>query len=208
MENNTALKNILNELERIGKKINGLQSSGNKISEKGLALVESQLKNVSSTLEILEEVVVNNAMPAGRQESVAVAEETIPVDVKEVVAMSLENTAPEIVEVVKQTEPAPVADKKTKTKTPENPDNSLVGKMKRKPIKDLRTAIGINEKFAFIKLFGGDATAWGNALQKLNSFSSYWEAEAMLSEFNQKYKWKEEDETLQSLMDLVERRYM
>jgi hypothetical protein len=57
-------------------------------------------------------------------------------------------------------------------------------------------------------LFGGDATAWTNALQKLNSFSSYWEAEAMLSEFNQKYKWKDDDETLQTLMDLVERRYM
>jgi len=201
MENNAALNNILKELERIGKKVNGLQSQGNKISGKALALVEAQLKNVSSTLEILEEVAVNN-------ESVAVAEETIPVDVKEVVAMSLENTAPEIIEVVKQPEPAPVAEKKAKPVKEQNPDNTLVAKMKRKPIKDLRTAIGINEKFAFIKLFGGDATAWTNALQKLNSFSSYWEAEAMLSEFNQKYKWKEEDETLQSLMDLVERRYM
>jgi phage gpG-like protein len=201
MENNTALNNILSELDRISKKLNGLQSQGNKVSEKGLALVEAQLKNVSATLEILEDAVVNN-------ESVAVAEETIPVDVKEVVAMSLENTASEIVEVVKQPEPAPVAEKKSKPAKEQNSDNSLVAKMKRKPIKDLRTAIGINEKFAFIKLFGGDATAWTNALQKLNSFSSYWEAEAMLSEFNQKYKWKEEDETLQNLMDLVERRYM
>lgn len=201
MENNAVLNNILNELNGIGKKINDLKSQGNKISGKGLALVEAQLKNVSSTLEILEEVVVNN-------ESVAVAEETIPVDVKEVVAMSLENTVPEIIEVVKQPESVPVAEKKAKPLKEQNPDNSLVAKMKRKPIKDLRTAIGINEKFAFIKLFGGDATAWTNALQKLNSFSSYWEAEAMLSEFNQKYKWKEEDETLQSLMDLVERRYM
>jgi hypothetical protein len=128
--------------------------------------------------------------------------------VKEVVAMSLENTAPEKVEIIKQQEPVPVAEKKSKPAKEQNPDNSLVGKMKRKPIKDLRTAIGINEKFAFIKLFGGDATAWTNALQKLNSFSSYWEAEAMLSEFNQKYKWKDDDETLQTLMDLVERRYM
>ncbi len=201
MENNTALKNISNELDRIGQKINGLQSSGNKISQKGLALVEAQLKNVSSILELLEEAIVNI-------ESVAVAEETIPVDVKEVVGISLENLTPEITEALKQPEPAPVAEKKAKSAKEENPDNSLVAKMKRKPIKDLRTAIGINEKFAFIKLFGGDATAWTNALQKLNSFSSYWEAEAMLSEFNQKYKWKEEDETLQSLMDLVERRYM
>jgi hypothetical protein len=201
MENNVVLKNILNELDRIGKKVNALQSQENKISGKALALVEAQLKNVSSTLEILEEIAVN-------YESVAVAEETIPVDVKEVVGMSLENTAPEIAEVVKQPEPAAVAEKKPKPAKEQTPDNSLVAKMKRKPIKDLRTAIGINEKFAFIKLFGGDATAWTNALQKLNSFSSYWEAEAMLSEFNQKYKWKEEDETLQSLMDLVERRYM
>lgn len=201
MENNAALNNILNELERIKQKVEVLQPQENKISWKVLALVEAQLKNVSSTLEILDEAVVNN-------ESVAVAEETIPVDVKEAVAMSLENTTLEIVEVVKQPQPGPVAEKKSKSAKEQNPDNSLVAKMKRKPIKDLRTAIGINEKFAFIKLFGGDATAWSNALQKLNSFSSYWEAEAMLSEFNQKYKWKEEDETLQSLMDLLERRYM
>ena len=101
MENNAALSNILNELENIGKKVSALQSHGNKISEKALALVAAQLKNVSSTLEILEEAVVYN-------ETVAVAEETIPIDVKEVVAMSLENTATEKVEVVKQPEPAPV----------------------------------------------------------------------------------------------------
>ena len=201
MENNTALKNISNELDRIGQKINGLQSSGNKISQKGLALVEAQLKNVSSILELLEEAIVNI-------ESVAVAEETIPVDVKEVVGISLENLTPEITEALKQPEPAPVAEKKAKSAKEENPDNSLVAKMKRKPIKDLRSAIGINEKFEFIELLDGDATAWTNALRKLKFFSSYWEAEAMLSEFNQKYKWKEEDETLQSLMDLVERRYM
>jgi hypothetical protein len=208
MENNTALKNILNELEHIGKKINSLQSQGNRISDKALSLVEAQLRNVASTLEILEEAVVNNVLPAARSESIAVAEETIPVDVKKVVGMSLENSATEVAEVVKKQEPMSVIEKKVKPVKEENPDNSLVAKMKRKPIKDLKTVIGINEKFAYIKLFGGDATAWTNALQKLNSFSAYWEAEAMLSEFNQKYKWKEEDETLQSLMDLVERRYM
>lgn len=201
MENNTAFNNILSELENLRIKIKDFQSQENIISEKAIGLVEAQLKNISSTLDVFKEVALNN-------ESIAVAEETIPVDVKEVVAMSLENTAPVIIEVVKQQEPAPVAEKKAKPVKEQNPDNSLVAKMKRKPIKDLRTAIGINEKFAFIKLFGGDATAWTNALQKLNSFSSYWEAEAMLSEFNQKYKWKEGDETLQSLMDLVERRYM
>ena len=201
MENNTAFNNILSELENLRIKIKDFQSQGNIISEKAIGLVEAQLKNISSTLDVFKEAALNN-------EFIAVAEETIPVDVKEVVAMSLENTAPVIIEVVKQQEPAPVAEKKAKHVKEQNPDNSLVAKMKRKPIKDLRTAIGINEKFAFIKLFGGDATAWTNALQKLNSFSSYWEAEAMLSEFNQKYKWKEGDETLQSLMDLVERRYM
>ncbi len=201
MENE--LNNISKELAGIIEKIRTLQSSGKIIPEKALALVEAQLKNVYSTLEIVEEFEEKNVIEAG-----AVAEETIPVDIKEVVAMSLENTAPEIAEDVKPTEPTSVAEKKTKPAKAEKTDSSLVEKMKRKPIKDLRTAIGINEKFAYIKLFGGDANAWGNALQKLNSFSSYWEAEAMLSEFSQKYKWKDEDETLQNLMDLVERRYM
>ncbi|MCG3165668.1 MAG: hypothetical protein POELPBGB_01436 [Bacteroidia bacterium] len=199
MENNSVLNNILSELEGISKQVQNLQVQENKASAKVLGLVHAQLKNISSTLEILEEVVVNN-------KSVAVAEETIPVDVKEVVGLSLENAVPEKAEVVNQ--PEPVVEKKPKPVKEQTSDNSLVAKMKRKPIRDLKTAIGINEKFAFIKLFGGDATAWSNALQKLNSFSSYWEAEAMLSEFNQKYKWKEDDETLQSLMDLVERRYM
>ncbi len=201
MENE--LNSISKEIAGIIEKISALQSSGKIIHKKVLALVEAQLKNVYSTLEIVEELEEENTM-----ETIAVAEETIPVDIKEVVEMSLENTALETVEVVKQAEAVPVAEKKSKPVKAEKTDNSLVEKMKRKPIKDLRTAIGINEKFAFIKLFGGDANAWGNALQKLNSFSSYWEAEAMLSEFSQKYKWKDEDETLQSLMDLVERRYM
>lgn len=198
MEKNNALSHISKQLISLNEKINNLQSSGKIIPEKGFALVEAQLKIVSQTLDILEEAIEKN-------ETVANAEETIPIDIKEVVGMSLENTAPQVLE---KEEPKPVTKKTTSNKKEENPDNSLVGKMKRKPLKDLRTAIGINEKFAFIKLFGGDATACSNALQKLNSFSSYWEAEAMLSEFNKKYNWKEEDETLQTLMELVERRYL
>ncbi len=198
----SALNNSINELNSIREKINELRSSGKQISENGLELLQSQLKNVSRTLALLEELETVN-------ETVAVAEETIPVNIKQVVGMSLENVpVAETVEVIKQEEPKVVVSQKAKPAKEQKPDNSLGEKMKRKPIKDLKTAIGINEKFAFIKLFGGDATAWTNALQKLNSFSSYWEAEAMLSEFNQKYKWKEEDETLQTLMDLVERRYM
>ncbi len=201
MENE--LNSISKEIAGIIQKISVLQSSGKIIHKKVLALVEAQLKNVYSTLEIVEELEEENTM-----ETIAVAEETIPVNIKEVVGMSFENSAPEVAEAVKTSEPTPVPERKNKPVKAEKTDNSLVEKMKRKPIKDLRTAIGINEKFAFIKLFDGDVTAWGNALQKLNSFSAYWEAEAMLTEFHQKYKWKEEDETLQSLMELVQRRYL
>jgi len=190
----SALNNSINELNNIREKINKLQFSGKQFSEKALELLEEQLKNVSRTLALLEEMEVKN-------EAVAVAEETIPVDIKEVVGRSLD----EIAEIIIS---APVAEKKSKAAKEERTDNSLMAKMKSKPIKDLKTAIGINEKFAFIKLFGGDVTAWTNALQKLNSFSAYWEAEAMLDEFSKKYNWREEDETLQSLMELVQRRYL
>lgn len=200
MENSEALSKIENEIKQLSQRINDLKNSENAVSESGLELISAQLKLADQTLEVLQQL-------SKKDETRAVAEETIPVNIEQVVGMSLENNAVTPVEEKKE-EPTPVAKKIPLTAKEEKADNSLAGKMKNKPIADLKSAIGINEKFAFIKLFGGDSTAWTNALQKLNSFSAYWEAEAILSEYQQKYNWKEDDEALQSLTLLVQRRYL
>lgn len=193
-------ENISKQLNKINEKINDMNSSGKAISADAVELIEAQLKNVYQTLEIFEK-------QKAKENLAAVAEETIPVDIKEVVGISLENAATVIAEEIIPAESVSVVEKTTKTANAEKQDNSLAGKMKRKPIKDLTTAIGINEKFGFIQYFGNDSEAWSNALNKLNS-SSLQEAENLLEEFAKKYKWKEDDELLQTLTDLVQRRYL
>jgi|GEM_PF-3328519 len=202
MENQEKANHLIKELKAIIESINKLGNSATSNPLLGLDVISSQVESLRRMVYLIEEL---DKYP--EKENQAVAEETIPVDMKEAVGRSLENIAPEVIRKEEKEEPAPVLKKRTNASKEEKQDNSLAGKMKTKPIKDLRTAIGINEKFAFIKLFGGDATAWSNALQKLNSFSSYWEAEAHLDEYIRKYNLNEEDETLQTLKELVQRRY-
>lgn len=206
MENSEALTIIYFELEKLKERIDTFKKSGVLIPESGLQLISSHLVLAYQTLETLQDL---GKMNHNKKNSVS--EETTPIELKVKVAITPkklieEPSKPE--EIILKPEPVSDVKKKSVTFNEEKPDNSLAGKMKSKPIRDLKTAIGINEKFAFIKLFGGDATAWNNALQKLNSFSAYWEAEALLDEYNQKYSWKEEDETLQTLSELVQRRYL
>lgn len=197
MENSEALSKIKNELEKISGLLNDPE---NNFSEEVLQLTIDQVTVAGRMLSLSRKAIEKEEV----QEQV-VAEETIPVDVKEVIGLSLENTVPEEKEEV---EVPPVTEKKNVKASEEKPDNTLAGKMKRKPIADLKTAIGINEKFAFISLFGSNSNTWNEALQKLNSLSSFEEAEGLIAEFSTQFNWKEDDETLQTLMELLQRRYL
>ena len=76
-------------------------------------------------------------------------------------------------------------------------------------IKDLKTAIDINQKFAFInELFNGDVDEFSQALDKLNSCSDLTSANHFLNvDLKEKHKWDQEP-ALNSLKDFVTRRYL
>ncbi len=79
------------------------------------------------------------------------------------------------------------------------------------PIKDLTKAMGLNEKiFTINELFAGDNKAFDTAIKTLNTFNSFDQAKAYLSEnFVNQYNWtsKTKKKKAINLIKLVRRRY-
>ena len=89
-----------------------------------------------------------------------------------------------------------------------NSSNSIIEKALRKPISDLRSAIGINEKYAFInELFKGDSESYTNFLEGINTSSSKEKADEIINTADQKYSWNKESKPYNTFMELVERRF-
>jgi hypothetical protein len=90
-----------------------------------------------------------------------------------------------------------------------NTDKSLAAKLQKNPIKDLKAAIGINEKFKFInELFEGNLQKYNDGITKLNAFKNSDDAIAFLSSLKSEFSWNENTEAFQELNDLVQRRYL
>lgn len=77
------------------------------------------------------------------------------------------------------------------------------------PIRDLRKAIGINDRYVFInELFGGNEAMFERSLKTLNGFSILAEAEFwMQRELQVKMGWKEDDPLALQFIQLVRRRF-
>lgn len=77
------------------------------------------------------------------------------------------------------------------------------------PIKDLRKAIGINDRYSFInELFRGDETMYERSIKTINSFNIYGEAELWIKrELKLKLAWSEESKSVQLFDQLVNRRF-
>ncbi|MFO8234105.1 MAG: hypothetical protein R6U04_01685 [Bacteroidales bacterium] len=84
--------------------------------------------------------------------------------------------------------------------------NDVSSKMQAKPINDLIKAIGVNDKFLFIReLFDGNKEKYHEALQILNELPSMAEAETYLKEsFN--FDW--DNPVFQKFYDLIKRKFM
>lgn len=85
----------------------------------------------------------------------------------------------------------------------------LVEILKETPVKDLRKAIGINDRFLFInELFRGDESMYERSIKTINSFSIFAEAEYWISrELKLKLGWDRNSESVQHFDQLVRRRF-
>lgn len=85
----------------------------------------------------------------------------------------------------------------------------LVEVLKESPVKDLRKAVGINDRFLFINdLFRGDETMYERSIKTINSFNIYAEAEYWINrELKTKLGWNKEHQSVQEFDKLVKRRF-
>ena len=74
---------------------------------------------------------------------------------------------------------------------------------------DIKTGISLNDKLLFIKdLFNGYSLAYSEAVELLNRFSSYAEADAFLqTNYAVKNKWADKPHTVEKLYEVLRRRY-
>jgi hypothetical protein len=85
----------------------------------------------------------------------------------------------------------------------------LLEVLKEAPIKDLRKAIGINDRFLFINdLFRGDEAMYERSIKTINSFNIYAEAEYwIIRELKVKLGWDNEHTSVEHFDHLVKRRF-
>ena len=115
--------------------------------------------------------------------------ETVPL--KEVHEVILTDDSDSLNEILKE-------DKEELSKTLQN-----------SPIKDLKKAIGINDRFLFInELFQGDETSFERSIKTINGFSIYAEAEFWIRrELKTKLGWDLQSESVKQFDALVKRRF-
>ncbi len=81
--------------------------------------------------------------------------------------------------------------------------------LKDTPIKDLKKAIGVNDRFLFInELFKGDEVMYERSIKTINGFSIFPEAEYWIRrELKTKLGWNDQDVVVKQFDQLVKRRF-
>ncbi len=83
-----------------------------------------------------------------------------------------------------------------------------VTKVTQPAIKDIKAAIGLNDKFQFTnELFRGNGQEYAIAIQQLNTSESFEEAMTYFLSLKLLYEWDMENDTVIRFLDLVNRRF-
>lgn len=102
----------------------------------------------------------------------------------------------------------PTEQEKKKIETPKTSEN-ISNKVQNKKPTDLKSIIGINEKFQFInELFDGNMKEYTVALDQINNFSSKQEADSYLSNLKEMYKWPTDNEVANNFKEIVKRLFV
>lgn len=90
-----------------------------------------------------------------------------------------------------------------------NESAELGERLHHEPVKDLRKAIGINDRYLYInELFKGDQSVFERTLKTLNDFTSLAEAKFWMErELLLKSGWNRDDKTVRQFIQLVSRRF-
>ena len=87
-------------------------------------------------------------------------------------------------------------------------DHSLAAKLQQTPGRDLKSVIGINDKFLFVnELFGGSMEKYNKSIENLNDLKTLNGAMIYLNELKIELQWNSSNEAYLKLKDLVSRKF-
>lgn len=85
-----------------------------------------------------------------------------------------------------------------------NNEDDISAMLKAKPVENLSDAIGLNDKFLFIReIFGGNRTSYDEAISKLNKVENLPDAKAIIMGYTNE---SDDNEVIKQLLDLVKRK--
>src|SRR5690606_11477166 len=118
--------------------------------------------------------------------------------------LELRKNTPVVAPQINTTEP-PAPPATTSQSTEEVTHTFSENKYADVPHNDIRTHIGINDKYLFLsELFGGDKVAYDAAIKHLNTPNTQAEATDWIkAQLHQKHQWDDESETVQLFYNLV-----
>ena len=164
------------------------------------AEIEAELEEIKRNAEALHQVSAHN-----KPRIVFEPEEDIPTLVHQQdykIETKKEDTAKEINETASNNH-ASVNEKLKQSKI------DLGDTLTELPVRDLRKAIGVNDRYLFInELFRGDEVAYERSIKTINSFSIFAEAEYWIQrELKVKNGWDGGNEMVNQFYQLVKRRF-
>jgi len=190
--------------------------------EHGASIAEDQIDN--SPNDVIEQEIVNEAIddqpiaqeskkePQIEPQKEEVKPEPIVEDVNEErAAFRIENTIipSNQISLIDSIEEIKEMEKSLNEALSDNKP-SLAQKLHQKPIANLKTAITINQKFKFIStLFQSDSAAFEAAIDRINACATFLEADEYIQNGpGDRFEWEMKSQTVQEMMDLVERRFL
>jgi hypothetical protein len=164
------------------------------------AEIEAELEEIKRHAETLQQISVHS-----KPHIIFEPEEEIPTLIHQqtyTTESKKEGTAREINESVENNH-ASVNEKLKQSKI------DLGDTLTKAPIRDLRKAIGVNDRYLFInELFRGDEVAYERSIKTINSFSIFAEAEYWIQrELKVKNGWDTGNEMVAQFYQLVKRRF-
>ena len=160
------------------------------------AAIEAELEEIKRNAEAVQKMSVHNKPALSFEEE----EHPIPTLAQHIPAAA---PAPKEINDVITSGGDSLNDKLKQAKT------DLADALTEVSVKDLKKAIGINDRFLYInELFRGDETMYERSIKTINGFSILPEAEYWIQrELKVKLGWSDHNETVQQFTQLVRRRF-
>ena len=201
MESKYNITEIITQVADIGEIISRMKTEG-PVPAIEIDIVLEKIRNLYTDVSNLKELKLPAAKPVKVKDEKPAKQDKVQEE-KTVVKPETKETE----------EPATIADKFKGGKKFINErfgDNGnrqdLSSKLQSKPIRDIGTSLGLNDRFKLInELFNGDKDSYLQTIDKLDSASNFNEAFNYIST---SYDWDMEDDSVQLLLDLVRRKFI